>query len=411
MDKGFFTANRKKLADKLEDGSLVIMIAGKAPIKSADEYYDFTPNRNFYYITGIDVEKAVFLMAKNKGKLEEYLFIEEPDSFKEKWTGKMMDKDCAMEQSGISNIVYLDKFMVSVSGKIYGGCNNLYLDFGMDDSEQPLSNVQSFARDMKERYPYITIKNIHDTICTLRVIKTEEEVKNIRKAIEVTKEGILSMMKNSRPNMMEYELEAYFDFTLKSHGVKTAFNTIAASGVNGAVLHYSKNNSRAGEDDLVLLDLGAEYGYYSSDISRTFPLNGRFTKRQKEVYSIVLEAELKTIEAMKPGVPVRSLNDITKKVLAEGLRKLGLINEDSELSRYYYHGVSHYLGLDTHDVGNYDRELAEGMVLTVEPGLYIGEEGIGVRIEDNVLINNMGCEVLSKDIIKTIDEIEEYMRR
>jgi Xaa-Pro aminopeptidase len=177
------------------------------------------------------------------------------------------------------------------------------------------------------------------------------------------------------------------------------------------VLHYSRNNSRSGESDLILFDLGAEYGYYAADISRTFPLNGKFTNRQREVYDVVLEALEETTKAIKPGVPFKNLNEITKAILAKGLKKLGLIKEDSEISRYYYHGVSHHLGLDTHDVGSRECDLAPGMVLTVEPGLYIEEEGIGVRIEDDVLVTEKGCEVLSKDIIRTADEIEEYMKK
>lgn len=412
MDKEFFINNRKKLAEKLEDGSLLLLFAGKAPRRSADEYYEFTPNRNFYYLTGINIEKAVFLMSKNKGTVKMNLFIEEPDSFKEKWTGKMMEKITASSISGIEDILYLDSFLGTVKGTIMGGCNNVYLDIEhFDDWEMPLSLVQTYARDLKDRFPYVEIKNIHDMISGLRVIKAPEEIENMKKALEITKEGILSMMDNARPGMMEYELEAYFDHALKSRGVKNpAFKTIAASGVNGAVLHYSRNNSKTGESDLILFDLGAEYGYYSADISRTFPLSGKFTKRQREVYDVVLEALNETTKAIKPGVPFKNLNELTKGILTKGLYRLGLIKEDSELSKYYYHGVSHYLGLDTHDVGSRDMELAPGMVLTVEPGLYIEEEGIGVRIEDDVLVTDEGYEVLSKEIIRTADEIEEYMK-
>jgi Xaa-Pro aminopeptidase len=210
---------------------------------------------------------------------------------------------------------------------------------------------------------------------------------------------------------MEYELEAYFDFTLKSCGVKDfAFKTIAASGKNATILHYSQNNSMMNENDLILFDLGAQFEYYNADISRTFPISGKYSQRQKDVYDVVLQAQQAVTQAAKPGVPFSVLNDTAKKVLAEGCRKLGLIKEESELSEYYYHGVSHYLGLDTHDVGTRDTVLKEGMVITNEPGLYIACEGIGIRIEDDLLISRDGAEVLSKDIIKDTFDIEAYIK-
>ncbi len=219
-------------------------------------------------------------------------------------------------------------------------------------------------------------------------------------------------MTNAKPGMMEYEIEANFDYVLKCNGVTDyAFHTIAASGVNATVLHYSQNNTKTQEGDLILFDLGAQWNYYNADITRTFPLNGKFTERQKEIYNIVLKAMEDTMAVIRPGVPFSKLNETTRASLAEGLKGIGLIKEDSELSRYYFHGVSHYLGLDTHDVGSGEMELKPGMVLTVEPGLYIEEEKIGIRIEDDVLVTDSGYENLSKDIIKTIEDIEAFMNR
>ncbi|MDE6182597.1 MAG: Xaa-Pro dipeptidase, partial [Eubacteriales bacterium] len=264
----------------------------------------------------------------------------------------------------------------------------------------------------KENYPYANIKNVYNIIGNFRLLKTETEIETMKKAINITKQGIESILKNAKPNMMEYEIEAYFDFELKRNGVKEkAFSTILASGKNATVLHYGDNNSKAKDGSLVLIDLGASYGYYSADISRTFPVNGKYTERQKELYNIVLEGQKKVIESIKPGLPIKRLNEILIEYYQVELKKIGLIKEDSEVSKYYYHNVGHALGLETHDITGTDYEiLKEGMVITVEPGLYIAEEEIGIRIEDDILVTKTGYENLSKDIIKTVEEIEAFMQ-
>jgi Xaa-Pro aminopeptidase len=271
---------------------------------------------------------------------------------------------------------------------------------------------QLFAKSIVEKYPSFRVKNIYNAIRDMRMIKSGGELDCMKKAIDITYEGIKAIMSNAKPGMAEYELEAYFDFELKRRGVRHhAFDTIAASGANGTVLHYVDNNSKIGNSDLILFDLGAQYNYYCGDISRTFPVTGEFTERQREVYNVVLKALNETTKAIKPGVPFSKLNEVCKNVLIEGCRLLGIIKEDSEISKYYYHGVSHFLGLDTHDVGERNVDLKPGMVLTVEPGLYIEEEKIGIRIEDNVVVTETGHEVLSKDIIRTAEEIEEFMKK
>lgn len=219
------------------------------------------------------------------------------------------------------------------------------------------------------------------------------------------------MMRNAKPGMAEYEIEAYFDFELKRRGVKDfAFKSIAASGINASVLHYSDNNSVTKDGDLILFDVGAQWNYYNGDITRTFPVNGRFTQRQREIYDIVLEGQRKVIKAIKPGTEFKRLNEILIQHYGCELKKIGLIENDSEVSKYYFHSVSHMLGLETHDAGRHNEGiLKEGMVFTVEPGLYIPEEEIGIRIEDNVIVTKDGCRVLSKDIIRTADEIEKFM--
>lgn len=411
MNKEFFIKNRKRLEERIEKDTILLLFAGKAPYKSADELYPFTPNRNFYYMTGIDEDKVILLISNIDGKVSEKLFIQRPDPIMAKWVGPTISEEEAKEKSGIDNIEYLDKFEDSIGSILNRNrIEKIYLDLERQELRTSFTESQEFAKIVAERYPYIQIKNIYYDIAELRTIKSKEEIDLIRKAIEITNEGILNMMKNAKPGMMEYEIEAYFDFTLKKNGIANkAFATIAGSGKNGTILHYSANNSKTKDGDLILFDLGAQYRYYNADITRTFPVNGKFTERQKEVYNIVLEAMEAVEKAARPGILYGKLNEIAKRVLTEGCKKLGLIKEDKEISKYYYHSVSHYLGLDTHDVGMYNVELKPGMVITNEPGLYIEEEGIGIRIEDDLLITEDGCENLSKDIIKTIEEIESFM--
>jgi Xaa-Pro aminopeptidase len=413
MDKNFFVNNRKRLLEKIGNNSIIVLFSGEAPQRSADQNYKYTPNKNFYYLTGLDKENFILLITKTNGKVEERLYIEKSNPKLEKWVGKKMTRDEAEEKSGIKNIKLTDEFLQDFNLlHLINNYENLYLDIEKRQWKSFNNPALDFAQEVSKKYPFLNIKNIYHLICDLRTLKSEEEIDKIKEAIHITNEGIKSLMKNAKPGMMEYQLEAHFDFTTKSLGVKQlAFNTIAASGKNATVLHYEENNSRIEDNSLILFDLGIEYDYYCSDISRTFPVNGKFTERQKEIYNIVLKAQIETIKAIKPGIDFKELNNITRKVLAEECKEIGLIKEDSELIKYYYHGVSHYLGLDTHDVGGYNRKLEPGMVLTVEPGLYIEEEGLGIRIEDNILVTENGCENLSKDIIKTVEEIEEFMKK
>lgn len=413
MDKNFFINNRKKLADKMEDNSLVVLFAGKAPYKSADYKYDFTTNRNFYYMAGIDEESVVLLISKVKGKTTEYLFIKRHDPIMAKWVGATITEEKAKEVSGVENIKLLENLYNFIGSQIDGNnIETMYFDLERQEFKMEASEGLKFSKEILEIYPYVRVKNIYKDIACMRMIKDSHEVKKIEQAIAITKEGIELMMKNSKPDVMEYEIEAYFNYCLTKNGVRDrAFPTIAAAGVNATILHYDKNNSKAKEGDLILFDLGAQYGFYNADITRTFPVNGRFTERQKQIYSIVLDAMKAVEKAAKPGITFKELNEVCKSVLIAGCKEIGLIKEDSEISKYYYHGVGHHLGLDTHDVGDGSVPLCPGMVLTNEPGLYIEEENIGIRIEDDLLVTEDGCINLSKDIIKEIKDIEEFMNK
>lgn len=413
MNKNFFVANRQKLGDVISQNSIAIFFAGQAPYKSADETYPFTPNRNFYYLTGIDEEKIIMVIVNINGKVSEMLFIQENDPVMAKWVGETISEDKAKEVSGIEDIKFLKDFESIIANYFDRfSIDNLYLDLERQEFNIPQTSSQNFAVDIMKRYPYLKVKNIYHDITLFRTIKREEEIELIKKAIDITYDGIKEIWSNAKPGMKEYEIEAYFNYTLKKNGVKDfAFPTIAATGKNATILHYVDNNTKTEDGELMLLDLGAQYKYYNGDISRTFPINGKFSERQKEVYNIVLEANETVMKAVKPGVTTGELQDITKRVLAQGCKRIGLIKEDSELNKYYYHGVAHPLGLDTHDVGPRNVELKPGMIITDEPGLYIEEEGLGVRIEDDILVTEDGYVNLSAHIIKSIEDIEMFMSK
>ena len=406
-----FTKNRENLLKKLEDNSLLVLFAGEAKRKTADEYFPFTPNRNFYYLTGVDEEKHIIMIKKINGVVDEVLYILKPNLEQERWTGKTIRDYEAKEVSGIENIKYLEEFKSDLNMIFTNGiAENLYLDLERVSFDEEMSKSQSFAKEIKERYPQVVIKDVYSDIASLRQIKCKEEVEEIKKAAHITAKGVELLMKECKPGMKEYELEAYFDFYLKQNGVKDyAFKTIAAAGVNAATLDYVDNNSEIKDGDLILFDLGAQVNYYNGDISRTFPANGKFTKRQKEVYEEVLKVNEEIINSIRPGVGFYEINDKANNLLAEACVRLGLIEDKKDYRKYYFHSIGHSLGLDTHDVGKRDIILEEGMVYTVEPGLYIEEESIGIRIEDDVLVTKDGCEVLTKECIKSVEDIEKFM--
>ena len=407
MKSGFYKNNREKVLNKIKDNSLLILFAGKAPKKTADEKYPFTPNRNFYYLTGVDEEDHILVLSKLNGITKEYLFIKEIDPIREKWEGKTIRKEEVPNICEIEDVRYLGDFNSFIDRIILNKEEiNLYLDLEKGNASY------DFLNEIKNKYYNINIKNIYNLIGSLRLIKTEEEVERVRKAISITIDGVNELMKNSKAGIKEYELESYFDFVCKKNGVKDlAFKTIAAAGKNATVLHYVTNDSELKDGDLILFDLGAQYKYYNGDISRTFPVNGKFTDRQKEVYNAVLRVNEKVIEEMKPGVSFLELNKKAKEWIAEECISLGLMTSKEDVSKYYYHSIGHSLGMDTHDIEPENRDVLfeTGMIYTVEPGIYIEEEGIGIRIEDDVLITDNGYEVLTKGMIKTVEEIEEFM--
>lgn len=417
MTKENYIKNRKNYFNKIEDKSITVLFSGRNIQRTADQDYDFEVDKNFYYLTGINQNEVILVMTKSGTEEKSILFIEKNDPFFMKWYGKKLTKEEAMEISGVENILFLEQFpnyiFSSLNSSRLG--NNLfdkmYLNLERRNSKNYTTQALEYAKEMKEKYPELKFMNNYNVIVNLRMIKSDEEVKLIQESIDTTRYGIEALMKNSKAGLYEYQLESYFDQYIKFNGQKdVSFKTIAASGVNGTVLHYSTNDTVLKDDELILFDLGCRTNLYISDISRTFPVNGKFTPRQKEVYEKVLNVNKKCIEFLKAGVTWKEYNDYARNLLAEACIELGLIKEAKEITKYYWHSIGHSIGLDTHDPSLNYLPIQEGMTLTVEPGLYIEEEKIGIRIEDDVLITKDGCINLSKDIIKEVDDIENFMK-
>ena len=406
---------RKHLMEKVNNQSIVVLFSGRQLKKTADQFFPFVINRNFFYLTGLNEANMALVMIRANNQIKEIIFKEIRSKERALWDGELLSPEEVSRISQVDevrDIKDLDSFISSITSSnrqaVYGKLTDLHLDL---ESNDLTSIAYQFEKDITKVHPYLNINNIHQEIAALRMIKSADEVEAIKKAIDITKLGLETIMKELKPGMYEYQVEAHYNFVLKSFNTETSFDTICASGHNATVLHYVSNDSIIPENSLLLLDLGVNYNNYASDISRTYPTSGKFTKRQKEIYELVLKANKETIEMLKPGVTWKEFNDFSKDILASGLIKLGLIKEKEELTKYYYHSIGHFLGLDVHDVGLYQRPLEAGMIVTVEPGLYISEENIGIRIEDDILITEDGSINLSQAIIKEVKDIEEFMNK
>ena len=406
-----FKLRREQLLAELPLNSMVVLFAGKAVKRSADADYPFTVNLNFAYLTGIDEPDAVLMMVKLRHRLTTTLFIRDIDLTLQKWNGKYISIDEAKKISEIDSVSYLSAFESSfVLQLTRAGANRLYLDLErLNLGDRPLSGEQ-FAKKIRETHPALTLENIYPMIAAMRTVKSDTEIEKIENCIFVTKSAFERMIKNAYKSNVEYELQAEFEYELKCKGAAPAFEMIVAGGVRSTVLHYVENKGTLSEDELILCDMGANVALYNSDISRTLPKSGKFTDRQKVLYNIVLEAMEAVFEKIKPGVMLKELNDVVVNLYEKRLKEIGLIKERSEISNYYYHGVSHFLGMDVHDVGQIENMvLVAGNVITVEPGLYVEAESIGIRIEDDVLVTEDGYRNLSESIIKSVEEIEALM--
>ncbi len=409
---------RKEVYEKLDNNSIAIFHSGYITFMSADDTFPFVVNNNFHYLTGLDEENIILTIAKFNNQYYENLFIDENDELLVKWVGAKYTKEEASEISGISldDILYQSEFSTFMSNHLQmlryskGVAENVYLDLERRDLPNYTTFAIEYAKMLKENYPSVNIKNSYQMVVNLRMIKDETEIALMKESIETTRLAIYNVMKHHNELNNEALANAYYNFELDRANKIVSFGSIMASGMNGTVLHYRKNNSNINKDDLLLMDVGVYTAHYASDITRTIPVSGKFTPRQREVYEVVLNCNKKCCLYAKAGMTWKELNDYAKKLLAEGLKKLGIIKEDSELSKYYFHSIGHSLGLDVHDPCFQPLGLKEGMVITIEPGLYIPEEKIGIRIEDDILITKGEAIVLSKDIVKEIDDIETMMK-
>lgn len=410
-----YKQRRKALIQLLPETSIALFFSGKAPYKVGDEKYPFSVNRNFYYLSGLDKEHMVLAIIRTPKEVKELLFLEQYDEEEAKWVGGRMLPEDAADISEIDDVYWIEELMDVLGfqiSRLFDSSTHVdvYADFTRQEAYQEDSEAHRFSRELLRKYPYITLHNAASAMSSLRLIKDQTEIEHLLQAIAITKQGILSMMEQVHEGMMEYQVEAWFDFVLKTNGCTHSFPSIVASGKNATVLHYEDNNCKIKRNSLLLCDLGASYEYMNADITRTFPANGVFTKRQKEIYNIVLEANKTIMSLVKPGITLKELNDALLHFYEGKLKSIGLLKRGKRVEDYYWHGVSHMLGLETHDVTLRDYKLQPGNVFTIEPGLYLKEEGIGIRIEDNVLVTGDGCINLSASIPKEVDEIEDFMK-
>ena len=408
-----FAERRKQVFEKMERQSALILFSGIESHVSADEYAPFEADRNFFYLTGLRRDHMILLMKKTLKEEQVILFIEEADPTQERWYGRKVTVDEAKEISGIDNVMFLDSFEGAVDRMMAReDIDSLYFDcYRYQFEDMPDYNMIK-AKEFAEKYPGHAVKNISQVIAELRMQKDGDEVALVREAIGITDKALQYVMKHLEPGMAEYQAQADFEYSIKRNGADgVAFHTIAGSGINGTMLHYVTNECECKDNTLLLLDLGAKYKGYCADITRTYPVNGKFTEKQRMVYEVVLAANRAVAKTAKPGMTLRELNDVCKKVLAEGCIRMGLIEKEEEIGKYYMHGVSHHLGIDVHDVSvASNSKLRPGAVISDEPGLYIDEWEIGIRIEDDLLITENGCECLSEAIIRDPDEIEAFMK-
>ena len=388
IDREEYTLRRNKLFNLLDDNSVTILFSGIARKKSADENYKFVPNKNFYYLTGIEQENSILLLIKSDNAKQTFLFVDEKDEKIEKWIGYKLTLKEARDISGVENVAVRTTF----DGKMLAF-------FESNDST-------------KERIKHhLHVRDVHNLIGGLRKIKSEAEIELIREAIATTDLGLKHALLQLSAGKYEYNLRNSFEFAVfEDQDSNLAFDSIVAAGENATILHYPSQKDTIKKGDLVLFDVGAAKDYYSADISRTYPENGKFSELQKKIYEIVLNCNKQTAKFMRPGITLSEANEFAKNFLAAECLEKGLISSKEEISKVYYHSVSHFLGLDTHDFGSRDDKLVPGNVVTCEPGLYFKELGIGVRIGDDVLITEEGSEVLSDGIIKDVAAIEKMLR-
>ncbi len=405
MNQEICKPRRTALFEAMQTNDAVILFAARQ-----GKLEKFKQDNNFLYLTGLNIPHAIYLSFKGQNGNTEFLFIERSSPEREVWEGKKMSQEEATEISGISQVLFLEDFDPVLS-QYCPMISRIHSNVGAQSLDMPLSYPLFRLIPVRERFPQIAIHCITALITPLRKVKSDWEIAQMQRAIDVTGKGIMDIWESSRPGMMEYELEAMLFYRIQRSGLKHwGFAPIIAAGANAATLHYEKNECQIEAGQLVLMDVGASNLNYSADISRCFPISGSFSERQKAVYSAVLRVNKEIISMIAPGVKLMDLHQKSRDLIGEELIALGLIDDKKDVSKYYMHGLGHFLGMDTHDLGGRDAILEVGNVITVEPGIYIPEESLGVRIEDDVVVTPEGYCVLSQNIPKEIEEIEEIIK-
>jgi len=414
----FYRENRKKFAEKILPNSVAIFSTNDPLPTNADGTFGFVQNSTFFYLTGIDQEDGYLIIDKRKTPHREILFVRETDEKIRVWEGEMLSKDESREISGIENVEWSSEFWEIAPGNL-NDCLNIYthLDLSQGKGTTFRSREKYLTTLLKRKFQSKNFINSSEIIDNLRVIKHPLEIIQIKKAIEITKLGFERAAKFLKAGIYEFELEAEISHEFyKRRSRNHAFQPIMASGKNACYLHYITNNEICKNGDMILMDFGAEYGNYKADMTRVLPVNGKFTERQAEVYQSVLYVMQAIKKQMVVGNTIEDLKKETQNLIGKELIKLGLCtafelkNEPKTILKYFAHGVSHHLGLDVHDVGDRKRPLEAGMLLTLEPGIYINEENLGIRLENDILITKNGNEDLMKDIPLEIIEIENLMK-
>ncbi len=427
VDSCEYQRRRRDLARKIKEDSLIVLFSGVEKKKSADENYPFEVNKNFYYLTGIDQSDSVIIISVNGGIYREYLFVAPYDEKKEKWTGKLLTFAQASEISACQNVLPTGAFGAMLERALGGNSEeleepkHLYFDFEKENKIAEETSVSDFRGKIAGMFPAIPQFDVYPYVTTMRLVKSSQEMKLFKRAVSATKAAIEKTVAAIRPGVREYELaDAFLHEVNDQTGYQgLSFATIMASGKNAAILHYPTPKDTCLDGDLILMDLGGRFGYYNADVSRTFPVNGKFDDLQLKLYEMVLNANKLVISLARPGVTIRELQNATKAHLAKGMVDLGLMDSEDDLIKYYFHGVSHLIGLDTHDpyesiegsVDYHDIPLQPGMIISDEPGIYIAERGIGIRIEDDLYITESGCVNLTSEILKEPKDIEAFFSK
>ncbi|MDP3441825.1 MAG: Xaa-Pro peptidase family protein, partial [Ignavibacteria bacterium] len=338
---------RNELLKENVKGSVTVLFSGDLVKRSADSHYPFEVNRNFYYLTNCDEDSLIYVYINTENSSKEILFIKDYNPLEEKWVGKSLTKDEAIHQSGVFIVYPLSQFeSIFTRTLARNHVDTIYVDSERDSFKQRINEAEKFTRQLNETYPHLNVINLNPKINSLRTIKNEEEIELMKQAIEVTRVGIEFVLKNLSAKRFEYQSAADFAYQCALHNSELAFDTIVASGKDATVLHYVTNQKELSENDLVLFDLGASVHHYCADISRTFPVSGQFTERQKVFYNIALKAQEEVIKAVKPGVTLIQLNEIVRAVYKDECVKANIIENAEQVDQVYYHSVSHSLGLD-----------------------------------------------------------------